>query len=105
MASAIISFHPTTGVKACYNSSSDNRKPDTSHRKNQSSTNWWTPIFGWNSDPDYIDGKELSEKNSSKPTSVSSTSNSDINNSRSRFMPGCFTEEKAKQLRLKQWNL
>ncbi|KAF7152289.1 hypothetical protein RHSIM_Rhsim01G0083500 [Rhododendron simsii] len=25
------------------------------HRKGTSSSNWWTPLFGWSSEPDYVD--------------------------------------------------
>ncbi|XP_057537091.1 uncharacterized protein LOC130814874 [Amaranthus tricolor] len=49
---------------------------------------WWTPLFGWSSDPDYIDSRDetqiKSENTSAKP----------------KFTPGVFTEEKAKQLRM-----
>ncbi|OVA00506.1 hypothetical protein BVC80_9089g103 [Macleaya cordata] len=89
MASTLISFRPT-GIQAC--ASSGSRKPDTNRRKTQSS-NWWTPLFGWTSDPDYIERNDVSEKPKAR-------SNVD-SESRSRFMPGCFTEEKAKQLRMK----
>ncbi|MCL7036224.1 hypothetical protein MKW94_019873 [Papaver nudicaule] len=78
MATSAISFRPV--IKA----SSGNGKADVNHqRRNQAaSPNWWTPIFGWKSEPDYIE-------NSSKPSGSG------------KFTPGCFTEEKAKQLRIK----
>ncbi|KAJ0759761.1 hypothetical protein HanPI659440_Chr04g0140101 [Helianthus annuus] len=72
-----------------------------------SSGKWWTPLFGWSSDPDYI-------HNSSSTTviegSESVTETLDLDKrdecrsrsgSGSRFTPGGFTEEKAKQLRMK----
>ncbi|KVH98011.1 uncharacterized protein LOC112511276 [Cynara cardunculus var. scolymus] len=73
-----------------------------SHRKNpaiaaSASGKWWTPIFGWSSDPDYI-------HNPTTITDGSVTESSDPDKSyqcRSRFSPGCFTEEKAKQMRMK----
>ncbi|KAI3521662.1 hypothetical protein L1887_11134 [Cichorium endivia] len=55
---------------------------------------WWTPLFGLSSDPDYIHNPETA-------TGESVTGSSDPDNGRSRFAPGCFTEEKAKQLRMK----
>ncbi|KAM7267682.1 hypothetical protein ACFE04_009848 [Oxalis oulophora] len=73
MATNIISFKPVTGIRAC--ASSDHRRSDSKQ------ANWWSPIFGLSNEPDYID--EV------KSSSV-----------RNRFAPGCFTAEKAKQLRL-----
>ncbi|KAI3727200.1 hypothetical protein L1987_67011 [Smallanthus sonchifolius] len=54
-----------------------------------SSAKWWTPLFRVSSDPDYIHN----------PADESVTGNSDPDKGRSRFAPGCFTEEKAKQMR------
>ena len=63
-----------------------------------SSNSWWTPLFGWSSDLDYIhnittDGSVV--EGSDAPESGTAKE------SRSRFSLGCFTEEKAKQLRMK----
>ncbi|KAM3326632.1 hypothetical protein P3S67_001758 [Capsicum chacoense] len=49
-------------------------------------TSWWTPLFGWSSEPDYI----------AAPRREISGQKSD-----SKFQPGCFTEDKAKELRRK----
>ncbi|GKC67694.1 hypothetical protein Tco_1100292 [Tanacetum coccineum] len=59
--------------------------------KPPSATNkWWAPLFGGvPSDPDYI----------TQPTTTDTSSSSSNNNN--KFAPGCFTEEKAKQLRMK----
>lgn len=68
---------------------SGNRKTDASGRKSSSSSNWWSPLFGWSGEPDYVDTddhKTLEADPHPKPA-------------RSRFAPGAFTEEKAKQLR------
>ncbi|KAJ8755984.1 hypothetical protein K2173_024529 [Erythroxylum novogranatense] len=75
-------------------------KPDSIRRRrtvfcSSSSPNntWWAPLFGWSSDPDYISGK--SDGEGSKPEA------SESGGPRSRFALGCFTEEKAKELRRK----
>ncbi|KAJ4951809.1 hypothetical protein NE237_028641 [Protea cynaroides] len=89
----LLSFRPT-GIRA--SASSGHRKPENIRQK-ASNANWWTPLFGWASDPDYIDSKS----SNSSDVSVESESESEgAARSRSRFAPGCFTEEKAKQLRL-----
>ncbi|KAG6411278.1 hypothetical protein SASPL_129356 [Salvia splendens] len=46
------------------------------------SPNWWAPLFGFSSEPDYIKPAEEDRK----PP-------------KTRFAPGSFTEEKARQLR------
>ncbi|KAI9162376.1 hypothetical protein LWI28_026717 [Acer negundo] len=77
---------------------SDSRKPDPTRRKtasSASSANWWTPLFGWSSDADYINNKN--ERKHAEATDP----DADSGRNRSKFAPGCFTEEKAKQLRKK----
>lgn len=98
MATNLLSFRPI-GVRPC--SASGDRKPDSNRRKN-SSSNWWTPIFGWSSDPDYIDSDNSTSDYAApeKRKEIEPESDLDPKPSRSRFAPGCFTEEKAKQLRL-----
>ncbi|KAK4254666.1 hypothetical protein QN277_010015 [Acacia crassicarpa] len=94
MASTFTSLYPAV-IQSSTNSG--NRKPDQDRRKNLSSS-WWTPIFGWSSEPDYIDSNnnnkatDLSEKSESVTASKSKTG-------KPRFA-GCFTEDKARQLRL-----
>ncbi|KAF8393266.1 hypothetical protein HHK36_021507 [Tetracentron sinense] len=100
MATSLLTFRPT-GVRAC--TSSGHRKPDPNSRKT-SSSNWWTPLFGWSSDPDYIDDSSSSSSNNKDPSEkirIRSESDPETARSRSRFAPGCFTEQKAKQLRMK----
>ncbi|WCJ29703.1 hypothetical protein M5689_011320 [Euphorbia peplus] len=63
------------------------QKPDPNRRKTTSS--WWSPVFGWSTEPDYIG-----------PVKKENGSESDPKEARSRFVPGGFTEEKAKQLRM-----
>ncbi|KAK2974355.1 hypothetical protein RJ640_021211 [Escallonia rubra] len=58
-----------------------------------SSQSWWTPLFGWSSDPDYISSAAGSAAEDVGPAAKQA--------SWSRFAPGCFTEEKARQLRMK----
>ncbi|KAF3442535.1 hypothetical protein FNV43_RR16451 [Rhamnella rubrinervis] len=94
MASNLIQFRPS--VVAAY--AAGDGKPDLARRKS-SSSNWFTPLFGWSSEPDYIDSKGKSESQE-KSESGSSETGAEQKSSRSRFVPGCFTEEKAKQLRL-----
>ncbi|CAI9281290.1 unnamed protein product [Lactuca saligna] len=81
-------FHPITTV------SSANRITRIKPPAASASGKWWTPLFGMPSDPDYIHNPETA-------TDGSVTGTSDPDNGRSRFAPGCFTEEKAKQLRMK----
>ncbi|XP_059636692.1 uncharacterized protein LOC132278811 [Cornus florida] len=99
MAANLIAFRPV-GVQACATSS--HRKTDL--RAKNSSSNFWTPLFGWSSEPDYIDS-ENNCNNEEVPdftAKVEAKSDSvvDPKHPRSRFAPGCFTEEKAKQLRM-----
>ncbi|XP_043725662.1 uncharacterized protein LOC122672231 [Telopea speciosissima] len=96
----LISLRPT-GIRA--SASSGHRKLENNRLK-ASSGNWWTPLFGWGADPDYIDGKNnTNNSNNGESSNLQGGSESDYERtarSRSRFAPGCFTEEKAKQLRL-----
>lgn len=90
MAANILTFRPA-GVQV-YATSSGHRNPDGKRRKNASS-NWWSPLFGWSSEADYIDSESKPEYRSELDLEAKSSRSS-------RFAPGCFTEEKAKQLRL-----
>ncbi|XP_071723797.1 uncharacterized protein At4g15970-like [Rutidosis leptorrhynchoides] len=85
MAANVISFRPTM-IRAC--ASSDHRKSES---KNAGSVNWLSPIFGWSNEPDYI-GDEDAKRGAGPEI--------DLKLKRNRFSPGCFTAEKAKQLRL-----
>ena len=90
MASNLLHFRPSViGALAVPNSSSDHA------RRKIASANWWTPLFGWASEPDYIDnssGSDSKEKAESASESKAPRSH--------RFALGCFTEEKAKRLRM-----
>ncbi|KAL8117307.1 hypothetical protein AgCh_015277 [Apium graveolens] len=59
-----------------------------------SSNAWWTSLFGWSSDPDYLSGSGPEDPNVGE-------SGAPVKQSGSRFRVGCFTEEKAKQMRMK----
>ncbi|KAI4355708.1 hypothetical protein L6164_004456 [Bauhinia variegata] len=93
MANTLGFFRPTT-VRA--SASSPGRSDPINHRK-PASSNWWSPLFGWSSDPDYIRLTAVSsqkESGTSKPEPVPVRP-------RPKFGHGCFTEEKAKKLRKK----
>ncbi|XP_020231606.1 uncharacterized protein LOC109812130 [Cajanus cajan] len=76
---------PLAGVQACA----------TSGRRRTSSANWWTPLFGWSSEPDYID----SNNNNNKPAKLEAVPAArESKTARPRFAGG-FTEEKARQFR------
>ncbi|KAK8551184.1 hypothetical protein V6N13_119668 [Hibiscus sabdariffa] len=80
-------------------SSGSLQRPDPSRKKPVSSSSWWAPLFGWSSNPDYINEGNAgltSERKSDEPDPES-----DPSRSRLRCTTGCFTEEKAKQLRRK----
>ncbi|KAL3840940.1 hypothetical protein ACJIZ3_025531 [Penstemon smallii] len=90
MATTFSSFRTTTPSIVCCSAAP--RKPDPS-RKNH---NWWAPIFGWSSsEPDYI------------INSAVKIIESDPDGEKKELVPnknlfrGCFTEEKAKELRKK----
>ncbi|OIV99936.1 hypothetical protein TanjilG_26274 [Lupinus angustifolius] len=84
-----VTFTPiTAAIKA--SATAGNLTPDP-HRRRNSSANWWTPLFSWSPEPDYIDNNSKSSESDPSVT-VSKPS-------RTRFTGG-FTEEKAKQLRL-----
>ncbi|XP_062090661.1 uncharacterized protein LOC133796959 [Humulus lupulus] len=93
MATNLLHFRPSViGARAFPDSNSDQS------RRKTASANWWTPLFGWSSEPDYIDtgaGTERKEK-----AEFRSESTSESKTQRSRFSPGCFTEDKAKRLRM-----
>ncbi|TKY64533.1 hypothetical protein E2542_SST14431 [Spatholobus suberectus] len=91
MATTLTFFRPTM-VRA---SAASPGKPDANNRKPVSS-NWWTPLFGWPADPDYISSSGPSQKASEK-----SHPEPELGRSRSKFAAGGFTEEKAKELRKK----
>ncbi|KAK6912162.1 hypothetical protein RJ641_024255 [Dillenia turbinata] len=98
MATTLSGFRPMIRASAA----SGQRRTDQNHRQ-VSPSNWWSPLFGWSSDPDYIDSssaKTTTESPREKQLRRADLkTGSDPSKSRSCFVPGCFTEEKAKQLR------
>ncbi|PIN03279.1 hypothetical protein CDL12_24201 [Handroanthus impetiginosus] len=76
-------------------SSSAPRKPAASCKAAGAANGWWAPLFGWSSQPDYI-----SIQKSTDPDREVSGESGRIKPDPS-FFKGCFTEEKAKELRRK----
>nr|XP_008377608.1 uncharacterized protein LOC103440693 [Malus domestica] len=90
MATPLTSFRP---VSIRPNASASQRSGP--NRRKTASANWWTPLFGWSSDPaEYINADPGQNASNKDP-------GSDPTRAGSRFALGCFTEEKAKQLRKK----
>ncbi|KAL0415312.1 UNVERIFIED_CONTAM: hypothetical protein Slati_3363100 [Sesamum latifolium] len=75
--------------------------PNPRNRRNTpaaaQSNNWWTPIFGWSSEPDYIGGGGGGVKIEAGSAQAEIASGGAEKN----LFRGCFTEEKAKELRKK----
>ncbi|KAK1364073.1 hypothetical protein POM88_039634 [Heracleum sosnowskyi] len=65
-----------------------------------SSNGWWTSLLGWSSDPDYIEGSGSGSGSGVEDPNVGE-SGAPVKQTGSRFRVGCFTEEKAKQMRIK----
>ncbi|XP_022729949.1 uncharacterized protein LOC111285007 [Durio zibethinus] len=98
MAAYLLTLRPSV-IQAC--AIPGHPKPDANRRKSRSpsaSSNWWGPIFGWSSEADYIDSDNKTETRDNRE----GESETDLGqkSSRSKFSPGCFTEEKARQLRM-----
>ncbi|XP_027344876.1 uncharacterized protein LOC113857275 [Abrus precatorius] len=88
MANTLTFFRPAMMVRA---SAVPSGKPEPNNRK-PGSSNWWAPLFGWPTDPDYIGSPNSSHK---------VDPDRELGRLRSKFTPGCFTEEKARELRRK----
>ncbi|KVI01278.1 uncharacterized protein LOC112500029 [Cynara cardunculus var. scolymus] len=103
MAASLMPIQPPVVVRASA-STSGHQKSD-SQRKS-----WWTPLFGWSSEPDYIDSGNADNcrKNTTTTTTTTLSARSgaiseldlDQRTVRSRISPGNFTEEKARKLRM-----
>ncbi|KAK4413906.1 hypothetical protein Salat_2803400 [Sesamum alatum] len=65
--------------------------------QNRRSNNWWAPIFGWPAEPDYI-GSRSSDARTAEALARPETETGRIRPDQS-FFKGCFTEEKARELR------
>ncbi|KAK8584764.1 hypothetical protein V6N13_138713 [Hibiscus sabdariffa] len=94
MATAL-AFSLSTPIRA---SSGSLERPDPRRRKPVSSS-WWAPLFGWSSNPDYLNDGNAGLTSERKPGVAEPES--DPSRSRIRCSSGWFTEEKAKQLRRK----
>lgn len=94
---ATVKRRPAGGVRAIASGPAGNERPSPS------SSNWWSTIFGWSSEPDYIDGGDPKTVENQPPPRFAGEENERASRSSgpSRFAPGCFTEEKARQLRMK----
>ncbi|KAK6945060.1 hypothetical protein RJ641_026162 [Dillenia turbinata] len=102
LATNVLSFQPATTIRASATSGDQTSRKTTS----TSSPNWWTPIFGWPSDPDYINSSSTSTTNGLTLANEKPQSRSESDPvTRPRFNPGCFTEEKARQLRIMNMEL
>ncbi|KAF8042776.1 hypothetical protein BT93_A1184 [Corymbia citriodora subsp. variegata] len=115
MATNLLTFGPS-GIRASAYADAGYKRPDPNRRRSFSSTapspspsssassassNWWTPLFGWPSEPDYIDsGSNKADRREDKaePRTDPEVDPSPVRSS--RFARGCFTAEKAKQLRM-----
>ncbi|KAL4280841.1 hypothetical protein GQ457_03G042000 [Hibiscus cannabinus] len=96
MATAL-AFSLSTPIRA---SSGSLERPDPRRRKPvSSSSSWWAPLFGWSSNPDYLNDGNAGLTSERKPGVAEPES--DPSRSRIRCSSGWFTEEKAKQLRRK----
>lgn len=89
MATSLLPTH-TFVVRA---SSDTRRKTSTSAAAASGGGKWWSPLFGWSADADYIDSS-TKEEETANPVKSENTP------AKSKFSRGCFTEEKAKQLRM-----
>lgn len=83
MAASISSFRLPTVASAAL---PHPPKPDLNRRSN----NWWAPILGWSAEPDYITNRSSDPAADPAPTSTDKS-----------LFRGCFTEQKAKELRKK----
>ncbi|KAK6941609.1 hypothetical protein RJ641_026986 [Dillenia turbinata] len=104
LATNVLRFPPATTIRASATSSSH----QTNHKTTSSSSspNWWTPVFGWSSEPDYINTSTATNNNGLTLANERSQSRSESDPvTRTRFNPGCFTEEKAQQLRIMNMEL
>ncbi|XVF74683.1 hypothetical protein PTKIN_Ptkin13bG0131400 [Pterospermum kingtungense] len=92
----ILACSLSTPIRA---SSGSSKKPDQNRRKPVSSSSWWTPLFGWSSNPDYLYDSNAGQSSETDPDVPGAKTGP--GRSRSKYSLECFTEEKAKQLRRK----
>ncbi|MBA0875873.1 hypothetical protein Goshw_026576 [Gossypium schwendimanii] len=115
MATNLLTFRPA-GIYA--SAIPGHTKQDPNRRKSNpspSSTNWWGPLFGMSSEPDYFDSDnktDFKEKREVEPGKTDFKEKREVEpgtdtaqkSIRSKFSPGSFTEEKARQLRMMTTN-
>ncbi|XP_024005951.1 uncharacterized protein LOC18011188 [Eutrema salsugineum] len=94
MASVTCYAAPVT-IRASSGSGST-KNPDSNRKK---SVNWWAPLFGLSSNPDYLN-IEISSVNPESNLGKTDISGSG-QDSGQKLRRGCLTEEKARQLRKK----
>ncbi|GAB4855555.1 hypothetical protein Ancab_024174 [Ancistrocladus abbreviatus] len=94
MATNLLSFQ-VIEVRDCATSG---RRISENERRKDSSPNWCSLLFGFSSDPDYIDSDKDASLKSVTRLEVTPQRKQETT-ARSRFAPGRFTEEKARQLR------
>ncbi|KAL3747587.1 hypothetical protein ACJRO7_016392 [Eucalyptus globulus] len=111
MATNLLTFRPSGGICASASAGVGHKRPDPNRRRSlspaapspsppspsSSNSGWWSPLFGWSSEPDYIDSgshKAGCQEDKAEPGADPSPARP------SRFAPGSFTAEKGKQLRM-----
>ncbi|KAK1437522.1 hypothetical protein QVD17_03315 [Tagetes erecta] len=109
MAANLVPFQPHSVIRSTTATTvfaaSGHHKSDP-HRKN-----WFTPLFGWSSEPDYINNSvntdQTNTNNNYNNNNVAGRSSTDFESDldqkqvvRSRKSPVKFTDEKARKLRM-----
>ncbi|XP_076918243.1 uncharacterized protein LOC143578604 [Bidens hawaiensis] len=102
MAANLMPVQPSliTRASASGASTSGNRKSDAPRKS------WWTPLFGWSSEPDYIEStnSDKTKVNNKKSFSNKSGDDSELDLGqkipKSRVSSANFTDEKARKLRM-----
>ncbi|KAK4359460.1 hypothetical protein RND71_021689 [Anisodus tanguticus] len=84
--------------------SSNRVNPDLTRSKptsmSSSSARWWIPLFGWSSEADYIvDSRSTISKTGPSKEVSGQISDPEAGRVRYKLQPGCFTDDKAKELR------
>ncbi|KAG7014118.1 hypothetical protein SDJN02_24291, partial [Cucurbita argyrosperma subsp. argyrosperma] len=81
MATNLAIFHLAPIRAFSFGNSEPNR------RKAAAAPKWWSPIFGWSSEPDYV------VSSSAEQPVQNANPKLDGGRAKSRFSPGCFTKE------------
>ncbi|XP_076925780.1 uncharacterized protein LOC143588734 [Bidens hawaiensis] len=102
MAANLMPIQPSLIIRA----SSSGASTSGSHKSDAPRKSWWTPLFGWSSEPDYIDSinsdkmKANNKKSFSHTSRDNSESDVDQKSLKSRVSSSNFTDEKARKLRM-----